>query len=192
MQTNKEFASLVKPHMDLLFYSGLKMTKNHEDTEDLVQETLYKAYYCINQFQVNTNFRAWIYRIMVNTYITGYRKTIRKPAQVSYQEIEDYVLYKQLESSLSANTMKPYQRNSEADHFFDDDVTKALKDLPKHFKDIVTLCDIDNFTYRDIAEFLNLPLGTVMSRLFRGRKLLQKELLEYARKRGIIKDEIKH
>jgi RNA polymerase sigma-70 factor, ECF subfamily len=189
---HEDFNDWVKPHLESLYNTGLRMTRNEADTQDLVQETLYKAYKSIKQFQKDTNFKAWIFRIMVNTYITAYRKASKQPQKVSYNELEEFYLYKKMEESFMQHALS-VGRPSAFDSFFDDDVKTALDNLPEQFRSVVLLCDIESFSYNEISKILNTPLGTVMSRLFRGRKLLQKSLLKYAKERGIISDHsIKH
>ncbi len=181
-----EFDSLIQPHLNSLYSTALRMTHNQNDSEDLVQETMYKAFRAFDQFQRNTNFRAWAFRILVNTYITAYRKAIRQPTKISYDDLEEFYLYKKLDESLSL------QENSKEDfleNLFEDDVKNALENLPYQFRLVVLLCDVEGFSYNEIANIIDAPLGTVMSRLYRGRKLLQRYLWGYAKKRGYVLDE---
>ena len=181
-----EFDSLIKPHLNSLYSTALRMTHNQNDAEDLVQETMYKAFRAFDQFQRNTNFRAWAFRILVNTYITAYRKAIRQPTKISYDDLEEFYLYKKLDESISL------QENSKEDfleNLFEDDVKDALENLPYQFRLVVLLCDVEGFSYNEIANIIDAPLGTVMSRLYRGRKLLQRYLWGYAKKRGYVLDD---
>ena len=181
-----EFDSLIQPHLNSLYSTALRMTHNQNDAEDLVQETMYKAFRAFDQFQRNTNFRAWAFRILVNTYITAYRKAIRQPTKISYDDLEEFYLYKKLDESLSL------QENSKEDfleNLFEDDVKDALENLPYQFRLVVLLCDVEGFSYNEIANIIDAPLGTVMSRLYRGRKLLQRYLWGYAKKRGYVLDD---
>ena len=181
-----EFDSLIQPHLNSLYSTALRMTHNQNDAEDLVQETMYKAFRAFDQFQRNTNFRAWAFRILVNTYITAYRKAIRQPTKGSYDDLEEFYLYKKLDESLSL------QENSKEDfleNLFEDDVKDALENLPYQFRLVVLLCDVEGFSYNEIANIIDAPLGTVMSRLYRGRKLLQRYLWGYAKKRGYVLDD---
>ena len=181
-----EFDSLIQPHLNSLYSTALRMTHNQNDAEDLVQETMYKAFRAFDQFQRNTNFRAWAFRILVNTYITAYRKAIRQPTKVSYDDLEEFYLYKKLDESLSL------QENSKEDfleNLFEDDVKDALENLPYQFRLVVLLCDVEGFSYNELANIIDAPLGTVMSRLYRGRKLLQRYLWGYAKKRGYVLDD---
>ena len=181
-----EFDALISPHLNSLYSTALRMTHNQNDAEDLVQETMYKAFRAFDQYQRNTNFRAWAFRILVNTYITAYRKAVRQPTKISYDDLEEFYLYKKLDESLSL------QENSKEDfleNLFEDDVKEALENLPYQFRLVVLLCDVEGFSYNEIANIIDAPLGTVMSRLYRGRKLLQRYLWGYAKKRGYILDD---
>jgi len=181
-----EFDTLIQPHLNSLYSTALRMTHNQNDAEDLVQETMYKAFRAFDQFQRNTNFRAWAFRILVNTYITAYRKSIRQPTKVSYDDLEEFYLFKKLDESVSL------QENSKEDfleNLFEDDVKDALENLPYQFRLVVLLCDVEGFSYNEIANIIDAPLGTVMSRLYRGRKLLQRYLWGYAKKRGYVLDD---
>ena len=185
-ERQQEFDALIQPHLNSLYSTALRMTHNQNDAEDLVQETMYKAFRAFDQFQRNTNFRAWAFRILVNTYITAYRKAIRQPTKISYDDLEEFYLYKKLDESLSL------QENSKEDfleNLFEDDVKDALENLPYQFRLVVLLCDVEGFSYNEIANIIDAPLGTVMSRLYRGRKLLQRYLWGYAKKRGYVLDD---
>ncbi len=184
----KEFSLLVKPHTTSLLSTANRMTRNKNDAEDLVQETFYKAFRALSQYQNNTNFRAWIFRILVNTYITAYRKSIKAPQKVSYDDMEDFTLYKKIEP---ANLSTVIERNNLLENGFEDDVKSALENLPYQFRLVVLLCDVESFSYNEIAEIIGSPLGTVMSRLYRGRKLLQRMLWNYAKNRGYINENTK-
>ncbi|APF16763.1 sigma-70 family RNA polymerase sigma factor [Calditrichota bacterium LG25] len=184
----KEFAELIEPHLSSLYNTALRMTHNQHDAEDLVQDTLFKAYRALDQFQKDTNFRAWVFRILVNTFITAYRKTIRQPQKVSYDEMEEFFLYKRLDETVS---MQEVPKEEFLENLFDDDVKEALDNLPYQFRLVVLLCDVEGFSYQEISEIIDAPLGTVMSRLYRGRKLLQRYLWNYAKERGYITDEFK-
>jgi RNA polymerase sigma-70 factor (ECF subfamily) len=181
-----EFDALISPHLNSLYSTALRMTHNQNDAEDLVQETMYKAFRAFDQYQRNTNFRAWAFRILVNTYITAYRKAIRQPTKISYDDLEEFYLYKKLDESLS---LQEKSKEDFLENFFEDDVKDALENLPYQFRLVVLLCDVEGFSYNEIAKIIDAPLGTVMSRLYRGRKLLQRYLWGYAKKRGYILDE---
>lgn len=185
-ENHSEFETLIASHLNSLYSTALRMTHNQNDAEDLVQETMFKAYRALNQYQRNTNFRAWVFRILVNTYITAYRKAVRQPTKVSYDDLEEFYLYKKLDDSIS---LQETAKEDFLENFFDDDVKNALENLPYQFRLVVLLCDVENFSYNEIAEIIDAPLGTVMSRLYRGRKLLQRYLWGYAKKRGYVFDE---
>ncbi len=162
------------------------MTRNQNDAEDLVQDTLFKAFRALEQYQKNTNFRAWVFRILVNTFITAYRKAVKQPQKVSYDDMEEFFLYKRLDESVA---LQETSKEEFVENFFDDDVKEALENLPYQFRLVVLLCDVEGFSYNEIANIIDAPLGTVMSRLYRGRKLLQRHLWNYAKERGYITDE---
>ncbi|MBN2425652.1 MAG: sigma-70 family RNA polymerase sigma factor [Calditrichaceae bacterium] len=184
----REFSELIEPHISSLYSTALRMTRNQNDAEDLVQDTLYKAYKALAQYQRNTNFRAWIFRILVNTFITAYRKAVKQPQKVSYDDLEEFFLYKRLDETVS---IQETSKEEFLESMFDDDVKEALEALPYQFRLVVLLCDVEGFSYNEIANIIDAPLGTVMSRLYRGRKLLQRQLWDYAKKRGYINDDFK-
>lgn len=183
----KAFSELVEPHLASLYSTALRLTHNQNDAEDLVQDTLFKSFRALEQFQKDTNFRAWIFRIMVNTFITGYRKAVKQPQKVSYDDMEEFFLYKRLDESVN---LQETSKEEFLENMFDDDIKGALENLPYQFRLVVLLCDVEGFSYNEISEIINAPLGTVMSRLYRGRKLLQRYLWSYAKERGYVKDEI--
>ncbi len=171
------------PHTDSLYRTALRMTKNVSDAEDLVQEALVKAYRFWDRFEPGTNSRAWLFKIMTNIFINEYRSKSRSPMAVNVDDIDDNFLYGQL-------AVTPPGDNPEQQLFakiFDDDVKKAIEELPEDFRLVVMLSFLEGFSYQEIAEITDLQLGTVKSRLHRGRKLLQKKLFEYAVKNGYIK-----
>jgi len=181
-----EFKELIAPHLHSLYSTALRMTHNQNDAEDLVQDTLYKAFRAFDQYQRNTNFRAWAFRILINTYITAYRRAIRQPQKVSYDELEEFYLYNKLDKDFQLQEMA---KEDFLETFFDDDVKEALENLPYQFRLVTLLCDVEGFSYNEIANIIDAPLGTVMSRLYRGRKLFQRQLWTYAKHKGYIIDE---
>jgi RNA polymerase sigma-70 factor (ECF subfamily) len=187
-EKQKEFSKLIDPHLSSLYSTALRMTHNQSDAEDLVQDTLFKAFRALDQFQKNTNFRAWVFRILVNTFITAYRKAIKQPQKVSYDDMEEFFLYKRLDETVS---LQETSKEEFLENLFDDDVKDALESLPYQFRLVVLLCDVEGFSYNEIANIIDAPLGTVMSRLYRGRKLLQRQLWNYAKTRGYITDDFK-
>lgn len=185
-ENQNEFQELVSPHLNSLYSTALRMTRNQNDAEDLVQDTLFKAFRAFDQFQKDTNFRAWTFRILVNTYITAYRKAVKQPQKVSYEDLEEFYLYKKLDDTVS---LQEAPKEDFLENLFDDEVKNAMENLPYQFRLVVLLCDVEGFSYNEIAEIIDAPLGTVMSRLFRGRRLLQRYLWSYAKKRGYVINE---
>jgi RNA polymerase sigma-70 factor (ECF subfamily) len=181
---HKEFEQQTLPHMEVLYNYALRMTGNRDDANDLLQETFLKAYRFWDKFEQGTNLRAWLFRIMKNTYINLYRKESKEPDKVDYDEIEGfYNLVRDQNSDDNDLQEKMFGQ------LLDDDVSKALESLPEEFRTVVILCDIEGLAYEEIAEFLQVPVGTVRSRLHRGRKLLYTQLYGYAKQRGFIKKE---
>jgi RNA polymerase sigma-70 factor (ECF subfamily) len=184
LEKRKSFEREALPHMDALYRTALRMTKNENDAEDLVQETFAKAYRFWDKFEKGTNARAWLFKIMTNIFINEYRSKSRAPVSVNVDDIDDNFLYGQL---AVAGPAEDPERQFFA-KIFDDDVKKAIEELPDDFRMVVVLSFLEGFSYQEIAEICDLQLGTVKSRLHRGRKLLQKKLFDYAVKNGYIKD----
>ena len=181
----KEFETEALPHMDSLYRTALRMTKNEKDAEDLVQEALVKAYRFWDKFESGSNCRAWLFKIMTNIFINDYRSKSRSPVAVNVDDIDDNFLYGQLAQG-TGDFENPESRLFSK--IFDDDVKKAIEGLPDDFRLVIVLSFLEGFSYQEIADIADLQLGTVKSRLHRGRKLLQKELFEYAVKNGYVKD----
>jgi RNA polymerase sigma-70 factor (ECF subfamily) len=171
------------PFMDQLYAAAMRMTRNPADAGDLVQETYAKAYAAFAQFEQGTNLKAWLYRILTNTFINSYRKNQRQPYQNAIDELEDWQL-----GSAESLTQGRSTRSAEAeaiDHLPDSDVKEALQSIPEDFRMAVYFADVEGFSYQEIADIMKTPVGTVMSRLHRGRRLLRDLLADYARQRGI-------
>jgi len=179
-----DFDSQVMPFVDSLYNTAYRMTRSAEDAEDLVQETYFKAYKYYDKFEEGTNLKAWLFKILKNTFINNYRKKKLEPRSVDFAEIEDSF------ERIVRRDSNEQPSDPEADFFsgvLDEDVKKALESLPYDYRMVVILADLEDFSYKEIAEILDCPVGTVMSRLYRGRKLLEKALLKYARKHGYIR-----
>jgi RNA polymerase sigma-70 factor, ECF subfamily len=171
-----------------LYAAAMRMTHNEADAADLVQETYLRGFRGYENFTEGTNLRAWLFRILTNTYINLYRSRQRRPQQTDLAEVEDLYLYRRIgaiESALASRSAE----DQLFDVLADDDVKQALDDLPENFRLPVLLADVEGFTYREIAEMLEIPIGTVMSRLHRGRKAMQKSLYDYAEARGFVPPE---
>ncbi|MFZ1731703.1 MAG: sigma-70 family RNA polymerase sigma factor [Bacteroidota bacterium] len=180
-----DFEREALPHMDALYNFALRMTSDPDEADDLLQETFLKAYRFFDKFEQGTNCKAWLFRIMKNSFINIYRRTSKEPAKVDYNDVEDFY------HSIRAASADPNDLEQRIfSNILDDDVSSALESLPEDFRTVVILCDIEGFTYEEIADFVECPIGTVRSRLHRGRKMLRVKLYDYARNRGFGGDEM--
>ncbi|HUF34038.1 MAG TPA: sigma-70 family RNA polymerase sigma factor [Acidimicrobiales bacterium] len=184
MADQARFTDLAMEHMPSLYTAALRMTRRPADAEDLVQETYLKAYRGFGGFTEGTNLRAWLYRILTNTYINRYRAQQRRPDESDLGELEDLYLYRRLGGLEQARASRSAE-DELMDLFGEAEVKDALEALPEQFRIAVLLADVEGFAYKEIAEILDIPIGTVMSRLHRGRKALQRALYDFASSRGL-------
>jgi RNA polymerase sigma-70 factor (ECF subfamily) len=185
MADQAQFAELAMEHMGSLYSAALRMTRNPADAEDLVQETYLKAYRAFGSFKEGTNLKAWLYRILTNTFINSYRARKRRPEQTDIDDVEDLYLYRRL-GGLEAVSAGRSAEEEVLEHFTEGDVKAAVEALPEQFRMAVLLADVEGFSYKEIADILDIPIGTVMSRLHRGRKALQKTLHNFGMERGLV------
>ena len=185
MGAREEFINDAMQYAPQLFSTALRMTRNRADAEDLVQETFLKGWRSFHTFQEGTNLRAWLFRIMTNTYINKYNAKQRRPEETELDEVEELFLFRRL-GAFDQSKMNASAEDQMLELFTDDEIKSALEELPEQFLLPVLLSDVDGFSYKEIAEMLDVPIGTVMSRLHRGRKVMQKLLYEYAKERGLI------
>ena len=182
-RVREEFESLTMGHLDPLYAAALRLTRNEGDAEDLVQDTYLRAYRFFDRFERGTNIKAWLFKILTNTFINRYRRSVKERSTI--EDEKDTVHERFMSRDVSEASLNPEQ------YFFDrllsDDVLAAIDALPVDFRMVVILADLQEFAYKEIAEILDCPVGTVMSRLFRGRKLLQKSLLAYAIETGVVR-----
>jgi len=178
------FEAEALPLLPGMYSAAYRLTRNPSDAEDLVQETFLRAYRAFHQFEPGTNLKAWLYRILMNTFINSYRKRQREPQTVSDEEIADWYLY----SKMNEAGLEPSAETAVIESLPDEEVQEALSSLPEQFRAAVLLADVEGFSYKEIAEITGVPIGTVMSRLHRGRKALQKRLWDVVRERGLVRD----
>ena len=185
MADQAEFESMAMPFMDQLYSHALRLTKNSSDAEDLVQETYLKGYRAFSSFKEGTNLRAWLFRILTNSFINNYRKKQRGFEEEDFDEIDDMYLHRRL-GSIQNSTLGMSAEDMLFERLTEDEIKDAVENLPTQYREVVLLADVQGFSYKEIAEILEIPNGTVMSRLHRGRTKLQKALLEFASKRGLL------
>ncbi len=182
MAERSDFASEAMQYAPQLYSAALRMTRKPADAEDLMQEMFLRAYRSFHTFEEGTNLRAWLFRILTNTYINSYRAKQRRPIETDLADVEDLYMYKRL-STLDVGRSA---EDTLFEMFTDDEVKDALEELPEIFRMPVLLADVEDFSYKEIAEILEIPIGTVMSRLHRGRKAMQKKLTDFATERGLL------
>jgi RNA polymerase sigma-70 factor (ECF subfamily) len=178
------FEAEALPLLNGMYSAAFRLTRNAADAEDLIQETFLRAYRGFHQFKEGTNLKAWLYRILMNTFINSYRKKQREPQTISDDEVEDWYLY----SRMAERGAEPSAEASVIEALPDEDVQEALSSLPEQFRIAVLLADVEGFSYKEIAEITDVPIGTVMSRLHRGRRALEKRLWDVVRERGLVRD----
>lgn len=187
----REFEELFLPLLDNLYSIALRMTRNEKDAEDLVQETYLKAFRFFHRFERGTNARAWALTILTNTFRTRYRKKKQEPAMVDFEAVENFCLADEMVKEITASDKSEARSadivTSVLKDYVSDDIIEALESVPEQFRIAVLLSDVEGFSYQEISEILGISVGTVKSRIFRGRKILQKQLWEFARQRGIVK-----
>ena len=189
MADQATFADQAMEYMPSLYTAALRMTRNKSDAEDLVQETYLKAYRAFGGFQEGTNLRAWLYRILTNTFINIYRAKKRRPEENELDDVEDLYLYRRL-GGLEGAAAGRSAEDEVLDQITEGVVKAAVEALPEQFRMAVLLADVEGFQYKEIAEILDIPIGTVMSRLHRGRRALQKSLFEFGRQRRLVDEPV--
>ncbi len=180
-QLYAEFEKEAIPHMDALYNFALRMTGDSDEADDLVQETYLKAFRFFDKFERGTNCKAWLFRIMKNTFINSYRKSSKEPDKIDYEDVENFYENIKPSSVDSAHLEKEMY-----DNLLDDELSNAIASLPEDFRTVIILCDIEGFTYDEIADFVDVPVGTIRSRLHRARKMLFAKLYNYAADKGYI------
>ena len=183
VQRKERFERDALQYTNQLYAAAMRYTKNPSDAEDLVQDTYAKAFVSFHQFEEGTNLKAWLYRILTTTFINNYRKDQRRPLQSNGGEVEDWQLH---DAASHTSDQGKSAEDEVLENIADVDIKKALADMPEEFRMAVYLADVEGFAYKEIAEIVGVPAGTVMSRLHRGRKLLRASLADYAKDRGFI------
>ena len=178
-----DFEAAALPHLDALYNMAYRLTRNPEDAEDLIQETFFKAYKYYDKFEEGTNLKAWLFRIMKNSFINGYRKRQSQPPESAFSDIEES--FENVMVDDSGTIKNPEEEILES--VLDEDVQQALDALRDDYRMVILLVDLEGFSYKEAAEILEVPVGTVMSRLYRGRRVLEKTLLDYARNHGYMR-----
>ena len=184
-QRYAEFEKEAVPHLDAVYNFALRMTGDEDDADDLVQETYLKAFRFFDKFEKGTNCKAWLFRILKNSFINDYRKTTKEPNKVDYDDVQNFY------ENIKADEVETQHYEEDAfSNLLDDEISKAISELPEDFRTVVILSDIEGFTYEEIADFVDIPVGTVRSRLHRARKMLYVQLFDYAKDKGFVKKKI--
>lgn len=183
-EKNRIFDSEFMPHIDSMYNFGYRLTFDEDDSKDLVQDTYLKAYRFINSFEQGTNAKAWLFRILKNSFINDYRKKSKQPAKVDYQEVETYYNSDDVDYGITSDL-----RVDSVKDMLGDEISNALNSLAVDFRTVIILCDLEGFTYEEMAKILDIPIGTVRSRLHRARNLLKDKLRSYAQNMGYKTDE---
>ncbi len=183
IKKQRDFNDEILPHLDALYNFALRLTSDPNDAEDLVQDSIVKAFRFFSSYEKGTNAKAWLFRILKNSYINSYRKKSSKPQEIDYDEVASFY-----ETIRAERTNSSDLEDKMFGELIDDDLTRALEEIPEDFRTVVLLCDVEDFTYEEIANMLDVPIGTIRSRLHRGRNLLKAQLMEYAQKRGYAPD----
>ena len=176
-----DFEKEAIPHMDSLYNYALRLTRDSDEANDLVQETYMRAFRFFDKFEKGTNCKAWLFRILKNTYINIYRKQTKEPDKVDYEDVENF--YENIKAS---NTDDSHLEKDIYDNLLDDELTSAISSLPEDFRTVIILCDIEGLSYEEIADFIDRPVGTVRFRLHRARKMLFTKLYDYANSKGYV------
>ncbi|MCH7412632.1 sigma-70 family RNA polymerase sigma factor [Belliella sp. R4-6] len=183
-EKNRIFDEEFMPHIDSMYNFGYRLTFDEDDAKDLVQDTYLKAYRFINSFEQGTNAKAWLFRILKNSFINDYRKKSKQPAKVDYQEVETYYNSDDVDYGITSDL-----RVDSLKDMLGDEISNALNSLAVDFRTVIILCDLEGFTYEEMAKILDIPIGTVRSRLHRARNLLKEKLRSYAQNMGYKTDE---
>lgn len=184
---NAEFEKEIIPHTSALFNYAMRITGDSDDADDLVQETLMKAFRFFDKFEKGTNSKAWLFRILKNSYINEYRRQVKEPNKVDYEDVQNFY------ENIKATDVKTQHYEEDAfNNSLDDNVSSAITKLPEDFRTVIILSDIEGYTYEEIADFVDCPVGTVRSRLHRARKMLYAQLYDYAENRGYVEGKKKN